>query len=301
VKTVLIAAQISPTFDAYLQSRYTCNHDFQSTEAQRLATGIVTSTKLHIDAAFIDRCASLKWICRLGSGMEIIDSEYAAHKGIMCFSSPNGIANAVAEHVLAMLLTQNRNVLRAAVQVRQGLWIREPNRGQELAEHTVGIIGYGPTGQATAQKLQSFVNQILVFDKYKQVSDKGIVSQATLQEIYDHATIVSYHVPLTADTVGYYKGHHFKQVHQLVNTSRGAVACTADILKSFASGKLHSACIDVLDFEHEFPSLTAQSQQQLSTLLQQNCIITPHIAGYSIDAIDAMSKELQLQLQSLDF
>jgi D-3-phosphoglycerate dehydrogenase / 2-oxoglutarate reductase len=292
---VLIAAQISNDFLHYLQQQNcACITDDFSAETIATVQGIITSTKLKIDQQFIDKAKNLKWIARLGSGLEIIDTAYAATKNIYCCSSPVGIANAVAEHVIALLINLQKNIVRSANQVQQYQWIREPNRGWEIAGKTIGIIGFGHTGAAVSDKLAVFDCTVLAYDKYKTVQH-AIAQHSTLENLYANADIVTYHLPQNAETIGYYQSQLFAKQHILINTSRGAIAPTAAILQGLQTKQLLYAGLDVLDFENNYPFSDAE-KQQLQTMLDYGCIITPHIAGYSFDAIQKMSAELQLQL-----
>jgi D-3-phosphoglycerate dehydrogenase / 2-oxoglutarate reductase len=297
---VLIAAAISAEFQQFLnQQNCICITDDFSAETIASVHGIITSTKLKIDKQFIDQATQLQWIARLGSGLEIIDTQYAATKNIYCCSSPAGIANAVAEHVIALLINLQKNIVRSANQVQQYQWIREPNRGWELEGKTFGIIGFGHTGTAVADKLAVFNCNVIAYDKYKDVQHATAAS-CTLDYLYAHADVVSYHLPQNAETIGYYQASLFAKQHILINTSRGAIAPTANILAGLQSKQLWCAGLDVLDFENNYP-FCALEQQQLQTLLDYGCIITPHIAGYSFNAIQKMSAELVNQLKQQVF
>jgi D-3-phosphoglycerate dehydrogenase / 2-oxoglutarate reductase len=297
---VILAANISDSFSAFLLA-HNCrlSTDYTNPIAIAEAQGIVTSTKLIIDAAFLAKAPQLKWIARLGSGMEIIDVELCKQKNIFCCNSPAGIANAVAEHSVAMLIGLQKNIISSAQQVQQHQWIREPNRGWELQGKTIGIIGFGHTGAAFAHKLSVFDCTVLAFDPYKTITHQTAQS-ATLQQIYQQADVVSYHVPYNAQTDNYYHANQFAKPHILINTSRGGIAHTSAILKGFAQGNLIAACLDVLDFEQQLP-FSEESKNLLDQLYRHPCIITPHIAGYSHNAIQKMCAELQQQLQSTIF
>jgi D-3-phosphoglycerate dehydrogenase / 2-oxoglutarate reductase len=296
-KRVLIAASISHEFTAFLQSKNVeLIEDFLDKNLYQEVVGIVTSTKLILNQTLLQQMPSLQWIARLGSGMEIIDVDYCNAHQIKCFNSPNGIANAVAEHTIAMIIGLQKNIFNSTQEVRLGKWIREPNRGWELAGKTFGIIGYGATGKAVAQKLSVFGVNTIIYDIKPQETTHGtLVSLAT---IYQQADIISYHVPLNEQTTNYYRSEFFQRNHILINTSRGPIAQTSEILKGFENKKLLGACLDVLDFEQIQP-FTSIEKEQINNLLRYPCIITPHIAGYSFNAINKMCAELQAQLTAI--
>jgi D-3-phosphoglycerate dehydrogenase / 2-oxoglutarate reductase len=294
---VIVAANISDAFKNALAAVYELDYNYSDDIAMQQTLGIVTSTKLQLTAEVLKQCIHLKWIARLGSGQEIIDTTAAQHQNIQCYFSPAGIANSVAEHALGMLLALNKRIVLAHNEVVSQLWIREPNRGWEISGKVIGIIGYGHTGKAFTQLLSSFDVQVLVYDKYSQPNQLPVNTTAvSLNDIYLHADVVSYHIPFSTETDNYYNPNLFAKPHVLINTSRGAIARTTVIQQAFEQGKLIGACLDVLDAEYNNP-FTATSWEAINALTQFNCIITPHIAGYSHNAVAKMSAELQLQLQ----
>ena len=265
-------------------------------------TGIHTSNKLRLDAATLQQFPSLRWISRLGSGMEIIDQIYCAQHQIVCLSSPGGIANAVAEHLIGMLLGLLHHIPAAARQVSEGMWLRESNRGHELAALRVGLIGYGHTGRLFAQKLLTFTSPVLVYDKYRKgFADTGI-RETDLHTIQKEADIISFHVPLQEDTRHYYNHAFLEQMnkpHILLNTSRGEVVHTPVLLEGLQNGRVKGACLDVLEDEKMLENGQAKNHPYLTQLLSYPVLLTPHIAGYSFEAIDNMSEELRIQLVQL--
>jgi D-3-phosphoglycerate dehydrogenase len=265
-------------------------------------TGVVTSLRLKLDRALIDSAPGLKWIGRMGSGMEIIDTEYARRKGIVCFSSPEGNSNAVAEHALGMLLTLIRRIAWSHREIQEGLWRREANRGIELEGRTIGIIGFGHTGSAFARKLQGFDVRILAYDTNPDIVYPEYVKKASLSDIQQDAEVLSFHVPLAPDTRHYFNRAFAKAMQQpffLLNTSRGSVVDLSTALEWLEAGRMLGMALDVLEPE----PLAAMEENQKNLLLRAaatpGVILTPHIGGYSREAVFKMSRVLLEKIKKL--
>ena len=305
-KNILIVDDIHPIFIEQAEAMgYHCDYlptikPEQAYEIMGGYEGLVIRSKFLVDRRVIDISTNLKFICRAGAGMDNIDEAYANEKGIILINAPEGNMDAVGEHAIAMLLNLMNNINRSDAEVRDGVWKREANRGYELKGKTVGIIGYGFMGGSFARKLSGFDVKVIAYDKYKTGFSDQYAREASMEEIVKQADVVSFHIPLTAETKGLVNDEylfHFKKPIFLLNTSRGKVVQTQAVLNAIKHGKILGAGLDVLEVE-KFPALA--EQQWFDELRHSGkVLLTPHVAGWTFDSYQRISEVMAEKLSKL--
>lgn len=252
--------------------------------------GIIIRSKIKLDEEMLSLASSLKFIGRVGAGMENIDVEVARKNGVLCINAPEGNRDAVGEHALGMLLSLLNHLNRVDAEVRKGIWIREGNRGIEVKGKTVGIIGYGNMGGAFAQRLSGFGAHVIAYDKYKTGYSDEFVEAVEMETFFETADIVSLHVPLTDETRFLVNAEwlgSFKKDIFLINTARGPVVKTDDLVAALESGKVRGAALDVMEYEKlSFENLDAALlPPAFHYLITSNkVLLSPHIAGWTLES-----------------
>lgn len=259
--------------------------------------GIILRSRFTIDQQFLDAATNLKFIGRVGAGLENIDVAYAEKKGVTLIAAPEGNRNAVGEHALGMLLALFNKLHKADAEVRQGKWLREANRGLELDGKTVGIIGYGNMGKAFAKKLRGFDADVLCYDILPNVGDAN-AKQVSLQELQEKADVLSLHTPQTPETQRMINApfiHQFKNPFWFINTARGKSVVTSDLVDALKSGKILGAGLDVLEYEKSsFEDMfTSEMPEAFQYLIKaDNVLLTPHIAGWTIESKEKLAQTI---------
>ncbi len=272
-----------------------CDEDYSSSKSEienkiENYQGLVIRSRFSIDRTFLDRAIDLKFIGRVGAGLENIDVEYAESKGIKLIAAPEGNRNAVGEHALGMILALMNRLKEADLEIRKGLWRREENRGVELEGKTVGIIGYGNMGKAFAKKLKGFDCEVLCHDIKKNVADEN-ATQVSLETLFDKTQVLSLHTPQTPLTIGMVDAgfiDSFRNDFYLINTARGSAVKTQDLMDALDRGKILGACLDVLEYEKaSFENFF--SDQSLPEAFQRlinsdRVLLSPHVAGWTVES-----------------
>ena len=268
---------------------FVLEEDFSSSYEQvlekiHLYEGVIIRSRIPLDAHFLEKAKNLKFIARVGAGMENIDIAKAQELGIKLINSPEGNKDAVAEHVIGTLLVLMNRLFISSNEVKKGIWLREENRGEEILGKTFGIIGYGNMGKAVAKRLSGFGCKTIFYDIKPNLSDES-ATQVSLQELQENADILSLHTPLTEDTL-YMIDEEFiskmKKNFYFINTARGKNLKTSALVNALKSDKIKGACLDVLEYEKtSFENLETKNEDLEYLLNSEKAIITPHIAGWT--------------------
>ncbi len=255
--------------------------------------GVIIRSRIPLDQNFLKKAKNLKFIARVGAGMENIDIPVAKKMGIQLINSPEGNRDSVAEHVVGMLLVLMNRLFIASQEVKNGIWLREENRGDELLGKTVGLIGYGNMGKATAKRLSGFGCKVIFYDILPDLSDE-FAEQVSLEELQEKAEVLSLHIPLTEQTHYMIDGSFIdgmKHDFYFVNTARGKNVETKSLVEALKSGKVKGACLDVLEYEKSsFENLETENEDLNYLLESEKAIVTPHIAGWTVQSKEKLAQ-----------
>lgn len=262
------------------------------------AIGIVIRSRFPMHESFLKFAKKLQFIARSGAGMENIDASYCDERNIQLFNAPEGNRNAVGEHALGMLLALLNKFIPGDKQVRQGIWDREGNRGEELDNKTVGIIGYGNNGRAFAKKLRGFECKVIVYDKYLPTIADDFVTQVSLEQLYQEADVISFHIPQNKETRYWVNDTFFAALGKpiyLLNLSRGKIVDTQALLKAISTSQVKGAGLDVLEFEKaSFENFSDSERLSIfqALIASENVILTPHVGGWTTESYYKLSDVL---------
>ena len=282
---------------------FTNDEDYTSSKLEvenkiHLYDGFIIRSRFSIDKSFLDKATNLKFIGRVGAGLENIDCDYAESKGITLIAAPEGNRNAVGEHSLGMLLSLFNKLNKADKEVRNGKWLREENRGIELDGRTVGLIGYGNMGKSFAKKLRGFDVEVLCYDIKPNVGDKNC-KQVSLKELQEKADILSLHTPqteLTKNMINTDFINGFKKSFWLINTARGKSVITKDLVSALKTGKILGAGLDVLEYEKSsFENLFSDDKMPKAfkyLIESENVLLTPHVAGWTVESKEKLAQTI---------
>ncbi len=291
---ILIIDKVNPYLPKSLKKYGFEVSDFQnitSEEAIRILPdydGIILRSKIKLNAELLSKCKKLKFISRVGAGMEAIDIKTAKKLGIKLINAPEGNRDAVGDHTVGLILSLFRKICEANNQISNGKWDREAARGIELGGKTVGIIGYGNMGSAFARRISAFGTKVIAYDKYKIAFSDAFVTEVNLKTIFDETDILSIHVPLTEETHFMVNSNFidkFRKNFYLINTARGKIVKTSDLVEKLKEGKILGAGLDVLEYEKQsFEDLSAEDDDLNYLRNATNVIMTPHIAGITYES-----------------
>jgi D-3-phosphoglycerate dehydrogenase len=288
---------------------FTNDEDYTSSKAEveakiHLYDGLIIRSRFSINASFLEKAKNLKFIGRVGAGLENIDCSYAENNGITLIAAPEGNRNAVGEHCLGMLLSLFNKLNKANSEVKKGLWLREENRGVELDGKTIGLIGYGNMGKSFAKKLRGFDVEVLCYDLKPNVSD-GNCKQVSLRELQQKADVLSLHTPqteLTKNMVNINFIDRFNKSFWLLNTARGNAVVAKDLVIALKSGKILGAGLDVLEYEKaSFENLFTNNKipKAFQYLINsKNVLLSPHVAGWTVESKEKLAQTIVDKIKS---
>ena len=255
--------------------------------------GLIIRTKTRVDADLL-KGSKLKYIARAGAGIDNIDEAFINAQGIAIMNAPEGNRDSVGEHTIGLILSLLHNLHKGNDEVRDGIWAREENRGNELSKMTVGLVGLGNSGLAVAKKLGGFGCKVIAYDKYLDASSypNYLVDES---RFFSEVDILSLHIPLTPETDSLLTTEYlnrFSKPLYFINVSRGEIANFATLRTALGSGKIIKAALDVLECE-DFSKLSRSQKNDLEWLKKSGKVIfTPHVAGWTYESYERINAVL---------
>ncbi|QKZ14564.1 2-hydroxyacid dehydrogenase [Spirosoma sp. KUDC1026] len=303
--SILIADEMHPSLFAMLdEAGFSYDYQPKITRSELLGKlaafdGLIIRSKTTIDSELLDKAPKLQFIGRAGAGLDLIDLDAVRERNIQVFHAGTGNRDAVGEQAVGMLLALLTNIVKADREVRNGIWDREGNRGYELGSLTVGLIGYGNNGQATARRLSGFGCQVLAYDKFRTDYSNQYAQEASLEQLMNQADVISLHIPLTDETRMMINDVFIGQMGKpfyLINVARGEITSLSALVRGLENGSVRGACLDVLENE-KLGKLTPEQQASFEYLRQSDrVILTPHIAGWTHESYVRINEVLVRQL-----
>ena len=265
--------------------------------------GLIVRSKLAVDREVIDRATRLQFVGRAGAGLDQLDTDALTARDIAILNAPEGNRDALAEHMVGMLLSLLNKINQAHRQICSGTWDREANRGVELMGKTVGLIGYGYMGRAFARRLSGFGVNVLAYDKYQSDYGDAYATEASMETLHEQADIVSFHVPLTEETQNMVDESYLNRFQKnifLLNSARGQIATLKTLAEGLHQGTLRGLALDVLENE-QLAQLTDEQRHSLDELCQSDrVLLTPHVAGWTYESYEKISRVLAQKIRALN-
>lgn len=308
MRTCIIADNMHPSIIPGLENLgYQADYQPDITREELLTSistyqGLIIRSKTQVDEPLLAQAKALQFVARAGAGMDNFDLPALQRRGITVINTPEANRDSLAEHALGMLLSMLHNLGTADQSVRSGAWHRELHRGTELGGKTIGLIGFGNMGQAFAQRLSCFHCQILVYDKYKKGFTSAKVQEATLDQLLEQSEVLSLHVPLTSETLGFYNYSFFKRFKKplmLINTARGEILPLADLRRSMQAGLITQAALDVLESEPISQLSDKQPDVYQFLVKSPHILLSPHVAGWSRESYERINEIILNKLSAL--
>lgn len=305
---VLIVDEMHPSMvplleESGLEVDYCFDFDYKKArEVISSYEGLLIRSKFFIDDAFLEEATRLRFIGRAGAGLDLIDLEACQRRGIEVFGANEANKVAVAEHLIGMVLSLFNNLVRSDAEIKNNQWLREANRGEELAGKTVGVIGFGNNGGESARRFAAFGCRVLAFDKYKSGFGTEAIKESTLDEIFEEADILTLHIPLTHETRSWVNNDFFNRFRKNIyfcNVARGEIMVQTDLISALETGKVKGACLDVLENE-KIKTLSPEQKVRFDYLKNHpRVLITPHVAGWTFESYEKINQVLNDKIRQL--